>query len=267
MALAGGMRVAAALIAAKVAVHLALITRYGFHGDELYFIECGRHLALGYVDHPPLVPWIAGAVDAVAGPALWALRLPAVAAGAGAMAFVALTVREWGGGRVAQLLAGLSMLFAPAFLRMSSMLDIPVVEVLWCSAATYLVARILRRGERRLWLAVGLVLGLGLLTKHLVLLFGLGLGVGLLATVHRRELRTPWPWAGLCVAALLLAPNPWTSSSHATRAVRRWTASSPHSRGPSTPICRSTCAAIPPSRSRRGGTSSGPTGITGPGRT
>jgi hypothetical protein len=27
---------------------------YGFHGDELYFLVCGHHLAWDYVDMPPL---------------------------------------------------------------------------------------------------------------------------------------------------------------------------------------------------------------------
>jgi hypothetical protein len=39
---------------AKLALHLAFLTPYGWFRDELYYIACSEHLAWGYVDHPPL---------------------------------------------------------------------------------------------------------------------------------------------------------------------------------------------------------------------
>ena len=48
------------LVGLKLGTHLALANRYGRHGDEYYFIDCGKHLAFGYVDHAPMVPWFAG---------------------------------------------------------------------------------------------------------------------------------------------------------------------------------------------------------------
>jgi hypothetical protein len=61
------------------AVLMALSDRYGFHHDELYFLDCARHLQASYVDQPvftPLMPWVslklfrpvAGGAAPVAGP-------------------------------------------------------------------------------------------------------------------------------------------------------------------------------------------------------
>ena len=48
----------AALAGVKLLLHLATHHRYGYERDELYFIACAQRVAWGYVDHPPLVPWI-----------------------------------------------------------------------------------------------------------------------------------------------------------------------------------------------------------------
>ena len=63
------------------AVLLALSTRYGFHRDELYFMECARHLQASYVDQPVLTPLLAWVSLKVFGVSLLALRMwPALAA-------------------------------------------------------------------------------------------------------------------------------------------------------------------------------------------
>jgi len=45
--------------AVSLSIHLATNGLDGFHTDELYYIESGRHPALGYVDCPPVTPMLA----------------------------------------------------------------------------------------------------------------------------------------------------------------------------------------------------------------
>jgi hypothetical protein len=81
------------------------------------------------------------------------------------------------------------------------------LDQLWWALASLLVARLLRRDAPRLWMLVGLVFAVALLTKLTVLFFGLGLSLALLVTPERRYLRTPWPWLAAGIAFLGLLPD------------------------------------------------------------
>src|SRR5664279_3342280 len=91
--------------AALAALEIAVSGRYGYHRDELYFVQAGAHLAWGYPDQPPLAPAVAPLVGVLAPDSLVALRiLPALAAAA-VVLLTGLLAREFGGGRACQLLA------------------------------------------------------------------------------------------------------------------------------------------------------------------
>lgn len=202
-----GSRAALGPALVDVVAHLALGSRYGWHRDELYFVVCGRNLAFGYVDHPPLVPLLARLQEELLGTSAAALRVLPALAGCATILLAARVVRELGGGRFARLFAGLAVLLAPAFARMGATLNIPVFEPLFWTGGALLVLRILRGASPRWWLGVGAIAGLGLLNKHTMLLWGAGLVAGLLSTEHRRQLRSPWLWAGGALALLIAAPN------------------------------------------------------------
>src|SRR5438876_10668813 len=99
----------------KLLIHAALSGRYGYFRDELYFLDCGRHLDWGYVDHAPLIGLLARGVLAL-GASLPVLRaLPALAGGA-LVVLTALIARRLGGGPFAQGLAALAVAVVPVIL-------------------------------------------------------------------------------------------------------------------------------------------------------
>ena len=54
---------------------------YGFFRDELYYLVCGRHLAWGYVDQPPLVALQARLAETLFGLSPTGIRILSFAAG------------------------------------------------------------------------------------------------------------------------------------------------------------------------------------------
>jgi len=180
---------------------------YGYFVDEFYYLACGRHLAWGYVDQPPLIAAIAWAGNVLFGESLYAIRfLPALAA-AGKIILAGLIAREMGGGRFAQGLAALAVLCAPGFLGMDNLFTVNVFEPLFWLACAYVFLRIVHTGNEKLWLWFGLWAGLGILNKHSMLIFGFGLVVGLVLSRQRRCFRSPWIWLGALIAVLIFLPN------------------------------------------------------------
>jgi hypothetical protein len=196
----------ALLAGAKLAVHLVSAGRYGYFRDELYFLDCARHLDWGYVDCAPLIA-VYAKIALLLGGSLPVLRALAALAGAARVALTMLLAREMGGGRFAQALAGLCALAAPIFLAADSILTMNGFESLFWMGCVLVLIRIVRTGDSRLWIWFGVLAGLGLENKHSTLLFGGALAGALLLTRERRELAKPWIWIGGGVALLLFLPN------------------------------------------------------------
>jgi hypothetical protein len=194
------------LAGAKLLLHAALAGRYGYFRDELYFLDCGRHLDWGYVDHAPMIGLMARFALLLGG-SLQVLRLIPAVAGALLVALGMILARELGGGRFAQGLAGLAVLVAPIYLGIDSLLSMNAFEPLFWMGCVWALIRIVRGGDPRLWLAFGALAGLGLMNKHSTVFFGLSAAAALLLAPERRHLRTPWPWIGAALALVVFLPN------------------------------------------------------------
>ena len=183
---------------------------YGYHRDELYF----RMLppAWGYVDQPPLVPFLARTLAGVADQA-WALRLPATLASALSVVLVALVCRELGGGRGAQALAAWGYALSTMPLMLGHLLLTSTLDQVFWLAVVLAVLRAVS-GRVHWWAAAGLVAGLASYSRLLVAVLGAALAVGLLALGPRSILRDRWLWAGAALAGLVAAPNLIYQATH-----------------------------------------------------
>ncbi len=199
--------VVAGVCAAKLLLHLFTSVRhYGYFRDELYYLDMARHLDWGYVDAAPLIAVYAKLALWMGG-SLAALRILPALAGAALVALTILIARELGGERYAQLLAGVSVLLCPAVLITDSLLTMNAFEPVFWMGCIWVVVRILRTRDSRLWLWFGVFSGLGLENKHSTLFFGFAVAVALLLTHHRREFGRPWIWIAGAIALALFLPN------------------------------------------------------------
>src|SRR6266536_1842920 len=195
-----------AVAALTVGMLLLFAGRDGYHRDELYFLEATHHLAFGYVDQPPLSVVMILLSRLLFGNSPFGLRIIPALVDGGLVVTGAAIARQLGGGRFAQIFAALCTAVG-GYIVAAHLSGPTIYDALAWAVASYLIIRILRTGDERLWLAVGIVVGVGLEAKHTILFLLLGLAIGLVANGRARLMRSRWLWAGAALAVALWLPN------------------------------------------------------------
>jgi len=196
-----------AIAIARFLFHLYFNNRYGYFRDEFDYMSCGDHLAWGYVDQPPLIPFLTHLSRAVLGDSLRAIRfVPAVATSL-LVVQAAVIARELGGKTYAMVLTAITIVIAPQYLSNGSLLTTNCLEPnLWMACAYFIILAI-KRDQPRYWLWVGVFAGIGLEEKYSIAFFVTGIVAGLLLTEQRRILLNKWIWIGAAAGFLVFLPN------------------------------------------------------------
>ena len=191
--------------AVVVLVHGLVAGRYDAFRNELYFIVCGRHPALGYVDQPPLVPLVA-ALTQIGGDHVWLLRLPALAAAALLVPLTVSLARVMGAGAGGAWLAAIAAATAPVLVALTGMLTTSTFEPLTWTLTAYLLVRGFLRDERAPLVWAGVVAGIAAEAKYGIALWLIGLAVGIGCTQPRRFVSRAL-WLGAACGAAIALPN------------------------------------------------------------
>jgi hypothetical protein len=204
---AEGMAIIWVIALAKLLFHCYFNNRYGYFRDEFDYMACGDRLAWGYVDQPPLIPFLIHICRAVLGDSLRSIRFIPALASSLLVVQTAFLARELGGRRFAVLLSAICAVVVPQYLSNGSLLGTNCLEPnLWMGCAYFAILAI-KRNDPRYWLWFGVVAGLGMEEKYSIAVFGFGMVVGLLFTEQRRVFLNKWIWLGGLTAFLIFLPN------------------------------------------------------------
>ena len=196
-----------AIALAKLVFHIYFNNRYGYFRDEFDYMSCGDHLQWGYVDQPPLIPFLIHLCRAVLGDSLRSIRFIPALASSLLVVQTAVLARELGGRRFAVLLSAICAVVIPQYLSNGSLLGTNCLEPnLWMGCAYFAILAI-KRHDPRYWLWFGVFAGLGMEDKYTIAIFGLGIVVGLLLTEQRSVFLNKWFWLGGLAAFLIFLPN------------------------------------------------------------
>src|SRR5713101_6109578 len=213
--LADGMLIVVMLALANFLLHLYFNNRYGYFRDEFDYMASGDHLAWGYVDQPPLVPFLIKLSRILLGDSLRSIRIvPALATSAAAI-LSAMIARELGGRRFAMALSALAFIAVPMYLNDGSVMTTNCLEPLLWTGCIYFAILAIKRDDPRYWLWFGVVAGIGLEEKYSIAVLGFCIVLGLLLTEQRRVFASKWIWLGGALAFLVFLPNfLWNVQNH-----------------------------------------------------
>ncbi|WP_214070259.1 glycosyltransferase family 39 protein [Mucilaginibacter sp. dw_454] len=191
----------------KIGLNALAISHFGFHRDELLHLALGDHLDWGYKEVPPFIAVLAKLTTTLFGDSVVATRIFSTIGGALIVWLVGLITVEFGGKMFAITLACLGIIFAPAFVASDYLFQPVVFDQLWWVLAVWLIVRYINRHSVKYLYFLGLVIGVGLLTKYTMGFFTLALLIGLLFTKQRKLLWNRHIIGAAGLALLIFLPN------------------------------------------------------------
>src|ERR1700712_1222670 len=203
-------------ILALVALRLVAAAWTPLTFDEAYYWMWSKHLAGGYYDHPPAVAYVIRAGTMIAGDTELGVRLVSILLALPMSYAVYRTAAIlFGGERVAA--TATILLNVTLMAAVGTMIVTPDAPLLVASSfVLFFLAKVLETGRGGWWLAVGIAVGLALLSKYTAMFFGPAILIWLVAVPKlRRWLVSPWPYLGGLVALAMFSPVIlWNADHH-----------------------------------------------------
>lgn len=190
----------------KLLIHFLTNTNYGFHRDEFLYLQEGQNLGWGFMEVPPLTPFI-GKIIGLLGSSVFVTRFFPALIGAITIILAGLLVKKLGGKLWAVIFCCGGLLLCPALLGSNTLFQPVSFNQFFWFISVYFIVHAVQTENHQYWYYLGISMGLGLLTKYSIVFYGLSIFIGLLLTPERKHLKTKYPYFALLIALLISSPN------------------------------------------------------------
>ncbi|MDO3643441.1 glycosyltransferase family 39 protein [Mucilaginibacter sp. L3T2-6] len=183
------------------------ISHFGFHRDELLHLVLADHLDWGYKEVPPFIALLAKSTFMLFGHSVFAARIFPTIAGGLIVWLTGLITVELGGRRFAIALACLALIFSPAFAASDYLFQPVVFDQLWWVMAVWLLVKYCNTSSVKYLYILGMVIGVGMLTKYTMAFFTFALIIGLVFSKNRKLLINRHIIGAALLALFIFLPN------------------------------------------------------------
>src|SRR5664280_1374781 len=199
--------VASLFIVGKLYLHFATNTNYELHRDEMLYFNMADHLNFGYATVPPVIGFLAFIVKSIFGYSVFGIRFILALLGAASLLIIARIVRDLGGSILALIIASSAFLLSTGFLLFDTLFTPNVIEQFLWLLTTYLLFRMISGNNPKLWIMIGIMLGVAFLNKYSVLFYILGFIVAILFSSHRKFLNSRYLYISILIGIIIILPN------------------------------------------------------------
>lgn len=184
-------------------------------GDESYYWEWGRRPDWGYFSKPPMIGWLMGVVGVLTNHAEWGIRLASLLCGTVSLTLLYTLAKRMFDQPTALLTVFLAA-FTPANIALNLFFTIDAPLVLCWTAALLAFWRAMEAPEKgSSWVWLTLALGMGNLSKQMMLVFPLlMLLLVWWSKAARPTMRHRGFWISIGISLLFVLPVLWWNEQH-----------------------------------------------------
>ena len=180
---------------------------YGFHRDELLHLSVSEHLDWGFMEFPPFIGVLGKLSYWVFDYSLLGVRLFPTLAGVAILLLCCLMAKELGGKSKAVLLAGVAVLAFLPFYRNHTLFQPVAFDQLFWTMGFYFFIKYINTQSDKFLMLMGMTLGLGLMNKYTMLVWGFGMFLGIIFFEKGKLFKHKWLYLSGLLGLIIVLPN------------------------------------------------------------